>query len=274
MNGTCSLDGHTMAYVREGSGETLLLVHGITTASFIWDPVLPRFARHYDVVAVDLMGCGASDRALDYDYTLRNQAETVERFASALGLGRCHVVAHDVGGGIAQILAVRHAERVADLTLVNTVGYDLWPVQPIAAMRTPILRQLAMATLDLGMLRFIVRRALVHKERATPELLAKVAGQVAAPGARKAFLRFAGALDNADLMAVARGLERLEIPVLIVRGDGDVYLSPEISRRLHRAVPASRLVVLQGAGHYAQVDAPDGLSDVVLSFLREVSGDG
>ncbi len=273
MKGRCSLDGRTMAYLREGSGETVLLVHGITTASFIWSAMLPHLTPHYDVVAVDLMGCGGSDRPLDFDYSLRHQAEVLERFAGTLGLGRVHLVAHDVGGGVAQILAVRHPSRLADLTLINTVGYDLWPVQPIATLRTPLLRQLAMATLDLGMLRFIVRRALVHKERATPELIGEVAEQVSTPAARRAFLRFADALDNTELTAISAGLEALDLPVLLVRGEGDVYLPAEISRRLHRAIPGSRLVVLPDAGHYAQVDAPGRLAEVVLAFLREAAGE-
>jgi len=53
-----------MAYHRQGAGETLLLVHGITTYSFIWRNIMPLLSRNYDVIAVDLIGCGDSDAFL------------------------------------------------------------------------------------------------------------------------------------------------------------------------------------------------------------------
>ncbi|MBU0481952.1 MAG: alpha/beta fold hydrolase [Proteobacteria bacterium] len=50
--------GHNLTYYRAGRGSTVLLVHGITTYSFIWRNIFPSLAEHYDVIAVDLLGCG------------------------------------------------------------------------------------------------------------------------------------------------------------------------------------------------------------------------
>jgi len=74
-------------------------------------------------------------------------ADRLVSIIDKLGFGRIHLVGHDIGGGVVQIFSVRNADRVATLGLVNSVGYDYWPVQPIVAFRTPILRQLAMASL-------------------------------------------------------------------------------------------------------------------------------
>jgi pimeloyl-ACP methyl ester carboxylesterase len=183
-----------------------------------------------------------------------------------------HLVGHDVGGGVAQIMAVRSPELVRDLTLVNSVGYDYWPVQPIVSMRTPILRQLAMATLDLGILRILIRRGLHRKDRLSPELLENCRLQTSAEGARKAFLRFVRCLDNADLMEIAADLRGLKIPTLVVRGDADVYLSAEISERLHREIPGSRLVRIPTAGHFAQIDEPEQLAEAMTAFFEGRAG--
>ncbi|MCK5379038.1 MAG: alpha/beta hydrolase [Acidobacteria bacterium] len=268
---TCSVEGGRIAYRRAGKGEPVVLVHGVMSSSFIWLPVIPYLEDRWDVIAVDLMGCGDSDRLQGADLSIRAHAARLHEFVNAIGLNRFHLVGHDVGGGISQIFAVRHPERLHSLTLVNTVAYDFWPVQPIIAVRTPFLRQLAMATLDIGMLRLIVRRALHHKDRLTPELFARFHREVSARGSRRSFLRFTRSLDNAHLLEISVDLRRLSVPTLVIRGEQDVYLSVEISRRLNREIPGSRLVTVGEAGHFIQIDQPEQLADHLIQHLSEAS---
>ena len=167
----CMVSGHSLTYYREGKGETILFIHGITTYSFIWTELFNSLKSEYEVIAVDLLGCGASDKPIDVDYSLKNQVILLKEFLDVLSIAQVHLVGHDVGGGVAQIFAVRYPESLISCTLINSVAYDFWPVQPIVALRTPIVRQLAMATLDLGMFKLIVQRGVFNKERVTPELM-------------------------------------------------------------------------------------------------------
>jgi pimeloyl-ACP methyl ester carboxylesterase len=216
-----TVGGHRMACVRAGAGEPVLLVHGITTYSFIWRRIIPLLQDRFDVVAPDLLGCGASDKPLDVSYALRDHADRLREFIVGLGAGPVHFVGHDLGGGIGQIVAVRYPELLRSLTLVNSVAYDFWPVQPIVAMRTPIIRQFMMAAVDVGAFSLIVRRGLHHKGRVTPELMSCFMQPLSTAQGRKAFLHFARCLDNHDLTGIADGLRRLAVPTLIVRGDAD-----------------------------------------------------
>lgn len=261
--------GHELAFHRQGQGDPVLLVHGITTFSFIWQNLVPRLAEHHDVVAVDLLGCGASDKPLDVSYGIASHVERLEAFTRALGLDRFAFVGHDIGGGIAQRFAVTYPQRLTHVAVLNGVAYDFWPVQPIIAMRTPIIRQMAMATLDVGALKLIVKRGVYHKDRVTPELMAQFWRPMETREGRKAFLHFAASLDNQDLMAIREELRRTTLPFLIIRGMEDVYLSAEIAHALHREIPGSRLVELPEAGHFFQVDQPDRLVDELERFLAE-----
>lgn len=263
------IDGHRHAYVRGGSGDPLLLIHGLTTSSFIWDNLLPFLSVRHDVIAIDLLGTGDSDRPVPSDCSLAAHADRLVLFIDKLGLDRVHVVGHDIGGGVAQIFSVHNPDRVATLGLVNSVGFDYWPVQPIVALRTPILRQLAMASLDLGMLRLVIRRAVYHRERITPEIFDRVRNEVAAPKSRRAFLNSTRCLNNSDLTVITDELKELPMPVLIVRGERDLYLSPEISDRLHREIPSSRLVQVPGGGHYIQLDEPRLLAMTILEHIQD-----
>ena len=71
------------------------------------------------------------------EFSRKNQSKMIKRFIDKLGIEKVHLVVHALGGGISHIL-------------INTVGFDYSPVQPISAMRTPIVRQLAMYSLDAG----------------------------------------------------------------------------------------------------------------------------
>jgi pimeloyl-ACP methyl ester carboxylesterase len=263
----CTVAGHEMAYYRSGRGEPVLLVHGITTYSFMWRNILPSLAEQYDVIAVDLLGCGASDMPLDISYALTDHADYLHEFVTALGLSRLHLVGHDLGGGICQIFAARYSDDLLDVCLLNTVGYDFWPVQPISAMRTPIIRQLLVSTLDLGMMRLLVKRGIHHQERVTPALMALYMAPFQTRQGRRAFLHFARCLDNSNLMAIREDLSRLGLPVLIMRGEHDVYLNREIARKLHDEIPDSRLVSLPTAGHYMQEDEPERIVTELMTFF-------
>ncbi len=264
----CTVAGHKLAYTRQGQGETVLLVHGITTYSFIWRKIIPVLAKNYDVIAVDILGCGASDKPLDVSYAIKDHAEMLREFISGLGVKKFHFVGHDLGGGMGQILAVNHPEMLHSLTLINSVAYDFWPVQPITAMRTPIIRHFMMSAFDLGAFRVFIRKGIYHKESITEELIALFNAPMQSPEGRKAFLHFAKCLDNHNLMDIEADLRKLTLPVLILRGDADPFLSVAISERLHAEIPGSELRRIATAGHFIQEDEPEWVSGHLLQFLH------
>lgn len=264
----CQVFGHKLAYLRKGTGETVLLVHGITTYSFIWQQVFSLLSKNYDVIAVDLLGCGNSDMPLDEDYSVRHHAELLHEFILKLGITKVHLAGHDVGGGICQVFAVKFPELLHDLSIINTVAYDFWPVQPIVAMRTPIIRQLALATLDLGTFKMLIRRGLYHKEKLTTELMDLFCKPLKSRQGRKAFLHFAKCLNNQHLMEIKTDLRELKMPVLIVRGDADLYLSASIAEKLHAEIPGSQLVRIPTGGHFIQVDEPEEVIFTLKKFFN------
>jgi len=263
----CAIEGHRIAYFVRGQGEPLLLVHGITTYSFIWRKVLPFLEARYQLIGVDLIGCGLSSKNLDQPYSLKNHARLLQKLMQKLGITKFHFVGHDVGGGIGQIFAVNYQDMLFDLVVINSVAYDFWPVQPIIAMRTPIIRQLAMASLDMGALRMIIRRGLYHKDNLTPELLAYFRAPMKTREGRKAFLHFAASLNNQHLLEITDQLHQLELPVLIIRGDADPYLSEAIADKLARNVPNNKLIKIATGSHFIQEDEPRQIAVAMADFF-------
>ena len=265
----CRVAGYNMAYHRSGSGEPVILIHGITTYSFIWRNITPLLEPDYDVITPDLLGCGESDMPLNESYAIKVHADRIYEFANTLGIRKFHFVGHDLGGGIGQIFAVRHPEMLYSLTMINTVAFDFWPVQPITALRTPIVRQLMMASFDLGTFKMIVKRGVFHRERVTAELMDFFMMPMQTSAGRKAFMHFARCLDNHNLLEIADDLRKLKTPVLIIRGDADPYLSSTIAEKLHREIPGSRLKRIATGGHWIQEDEPEQIARELIGFMKE-----
>lgn len=263
-----AVEGYNLRYYRAGGGDTVLLIHGITTYSFIWRDVFEALAEQYDVIAIDLFGCGHSHKTLMIDHSLKNHARLLWNFLDHLTVEKLHLVGHDVGGGIAQIMMVSAPERIHTATLINSVAYDFWPVQPITTMRTPIIRQFAMATLDIGVFRMIIARGFYHKKKVDKALVETFNVPFRSKEGRSAFLHFAKCLDNENLLEIEQKLKETVSPVLIIRADQDIYLSSSISEKLHSQIPASKLLRISNAGHFAMLDEPEQVSEAIQNFIK------
>ena len=135
-------------------------------------------------------------------------------------------------------------------------------------MRTPIIRQIAMATLDFGMFEVIVKRGLYHKTLLTDELMAFFWKPMKESLGRKGFLHFAKCLDNKNLTEIEEEIRQIKLPVLIIRGDSDIYLSASISDKLHAEIPGSQLIKIPTGGHFIQEDEPEMLAKTILNFMN------
>jgi pimeloyl-ACP methyl ester carboxylesterase len=116
------VDGLRGAYWESGEGEPVLCFHGVPASAYLYRKLLPALAAHgLRGIAFDLPGLGLSDRPESFDYSWTGLSAWAERFADALGLGRCHFVVHDIGGPVGFDVIRRRPARVASLTVLNTV---------------------------------------------------------------------------------------------------------------------------------------------------------
>jgi pimeloyl-ACP methyl ester carboxylesterase len=107
----------------EGTGDVpVVCVHGVPVSSFLWRRLLPELAgRGFRGVAPDLPGLGLSGRPVDFDYTWTGLGRHLKATLDALDISRFHLVVHDIGGPIGFEVAAREPDRVASLTILNTM---------------------------------------------------------------------------------------------------------------------------------------------------------
>jgi pimeloyl-ACP methyl ester carboxylesterase len=125
---TVAVNGTTLHYVRGGEGPPLILIHGFPQDWFEYQAIMPRLAKRFTVIAVDLRGIGGS-KATTGGYDAANMAEDIAQLAGALKLQRVYVVGHDIGGQVTFALVRRHPNdlrgaMILDSTIPGVAGWD------------------------------------------------------------------------------------------------------------------------------------------------------
>jgi pimeloyl-ACP methyl ester carboxylesterase len=145
------IDGARIHYLDEGTGPTLLLIHGLAGHMHNFThSLLGKLQQDFRVVIPDRPGSGYSTRPSEAMATISAQARTISRFCHALGLERPLLVGHSLGGAIALPLALNHPEQVAGLALLAPVTHQPDRVPPPfdgIAIGSPLLRRLIAWTL-------------------------------------------------------------------------------------------------------------------------------
>lgn len=250
-----------------GAGEPIVFVHGFPTSSYLWHETVRHIPAGHRVVVLDLLGFGRSDRPMGRALTLQAHAERVVALLDELRISQCTVVGHDIGGGIAQLLALRWPARISRLCVIDTVAFDGWPTRAVRAARAtlPLARRLPASVL-LSAVRTELLRGYASHDVATHsvERYLKPFGK---PEGRDALVEHLLSLDAAETIAIAPSLSTLAQPTAIVWGEDDPFLPVELGRRLHAALPHATLDVVSGGRHFLPEEHPERMASVLADLL-------
>jgi pimeloyl-ACP methyl ester carboxylesterase len=268
------LHGRPYSYRMEGSGSTLVLLHGIVASSATWEGVMPRLIEHHTVIAPDLLGHGDSAKPPG-DYSLGAYANLLRDLLEALGKERGTIVGHSLGGGVALQFAYQFPERTERLVLVSSggLGREVHLILRAAALHGA---DVVLPWLSVGGARSIgtlVKAMGRFGLRASVDLGETWRSFVALeqPEARRAFLETVrGLIDLGGQRVTANDRLYLaaELPTLIVWGEKDPLIPVSHAHRAHERMPGSRLEIFPGVGHYPHLDDPERFAAILLDFMR------
>jgi pimeloyl-ACP methyl ester carboxylesterase len=268
-----SIHGHDIAYRMEGTGPALLLLHGIAGSSRTWRDVLPLLTDRFTVIAPDLMGHGGSEKPVG-DYSLGAFASGVRDLLEVLDVDRATVVGQSFGGGVAMQLAYQHPEVCDRLVLVASGGLGRevnWMLRAMALPGSEYLMPVIFPGFvrDWGdsLLRVITDRG-VRLGRVS-EMWSAYASLAEAEN-RGAFARTLRSVVDPGGQTVS-AMDRLylasSMPTLIVWGDRDDIIPVSHAHAASDAIPGCRLVIIEGVGHFPQVEAPERFVAALTDFL-------
>lgn len=250
-----------------GDGDPIVFLHGFPTSSHLWQDVVPHVPPGHRVVVLDLLGFGRSDFPKGRDVSIPGHAQRVLAMLDALRIERAALVGHDIGGGIAQYLAVKHPTRVARLALIDSVAFDEWPTRDVklAKVSLPLTRYLP-PTWIVSVVQRDLQRGYTEYERGHMSV-ERYLRPFGTPDGRDAFVEHLLALDSRETAALAPRLGDVVAPTAIVWGAHDPFLSTALGRRLQAAIPRSTLDVLPDVRHFAPEEAPETLANLLSEWL-------
>lgn len=267
---TALVDDIRMRWEENGSGDPVILVHGIPTCPALWRDVAPLIEGHR-VLAWEMPGYGASiPEGEGRDISVSAQADYLVAWMRAIGIERAALVGHDLGGGVVQIAAVRHPEMFSGMLITNGISYDSWPVPLIkgVAMAGSILQYAPDGSLH-ALLRMIYGKG--HETDAAAEAaFAAHAGHYDAHGGAEAFVRQAKSLNVEDTKAVADRLPLLDMPARIVWGAADDFQKIEYGERLAKDLRAP-LRRIEGGKHFTPEDHPQLIAEEINLLLSDIA---
>jgi pimeloyl-ACP methyl ester carboxylesterase len=249
-----------------GSGEPLLLIHGIGSTWRVWKPTLDRLEERHEVLAVDVPGFGHSAPLPPGTRpTIDAMADSLEKVLDAVGWAAPHVAGNSMGGWLALELGRRG--RAASVVAISPAG--MWTEKERIYSRSALRFQHAAATKIAPYADALTRSALGRT--------LVFGGVTARPwradpaDAAEALRLFAGAPGWDDTLEEIthdrpRDLSSVDCPVRIVWGSRDTLLLPRQADRFVREIPDAELVRLPGLGHVPMADDPDAVADSILQF--------
>jgi pimeloyl-ACP methyl ester carboxylesterase len=259
------IHGHDVAYRAAGEGPVVLLVHGIAGSSATWSSVMPDLAEHYTVVAPDLLGHGESAKPRG-DYSLGAYASGIRDLLAVLGHDRATIVGHSLGGGVAMQLAYQFPQLCERLVLVASGG--------LGKEVNPFLRAVSLPGSEY-VLPLVLHRSL-HDALGTVGSWFGRLGLRGGEIAQEVWRSYTALTEVHGQMAFVhtirsvidvRGQRVSARDRLYLAGDRDRIIPVSHAYATHELIPGSRLVVVEGAGHFLPVEQPAAFLAALKDFL-------
>lgn len=251
-------------------GEAVVFVHGNPDAGTDWLPLMEPVAEFATTVAPDMPGFGGADKPEGWDYTVPGYAKHLAGLLEQLGIERAHLVAHDFGGPFTLQWAADNPGKVASVTLINTGVFRGYSWHRLARIwRTPVVGELFMRATSPRLARLVVRR---DNPGLPEEWVDTIAGHARPDGTKRAVLRLYRATPPDGMEPLTAPLRELDPDTLVVWGDADAYLPAVQAARQREVFPRAQIEMLPGVGHWAWLEQPGRVAELVVPFLRDRVG--
>lgn len=276
------IHGERLAYYDEGPAdghpaEAILLIHGMAGSAHTWREIIPRLSRSYRVIAPDLLGHGQSAKPRT-DYSLGAFAVGLRDLLDELGVDAATIVGQSLGGGIAMQFLYQHPDYCRRLVLISSGGLG----QDVGLILRLLSAPGAELIMPLIAPEFVVRAGDSVKSWLTSLGLRSPRGaeiwsaysSFKDASTRVSFLRTLRSVVDyrgQSVSALNRLSTRADLPTLAIWGEDDAIIPVDHAYAALEARPDCRLEVLPGVGHFAQVEAPNKVVDLIEEFIEQTS---
>jgi pimeloyl-ACP methyl ester carboxylesterase len=270
--------GHKVAHWRAGKGQVILFIHGFPSAAWDWHHLWPSLKKSHQVIALDLLGYGLSDKPYPHRYSLLEQADIIESLLQKEGIKTCHILAHDYGNSVAQELLKRHhtghlSFQVSSLCFLNG---GLFPES-----HRPLLTQKLLKGPLGPLFSRLMTKATLHKS------FKRIFGPETPPktdeidilwqllnenNGRRVLQKMLGYLDERRVHRDSwlEAMQQTKVPLRFINGIHDPISGQHMLDRYKELIANADAHAIN-AGHYPQLELPDHVLKLYKDFLIDIS---
>lgn len=271
VSGTGQANGTTLHYVRGGTGSAVILLHGFPEDWYEYHRVMPLLAKHFTVVAVDLLGIAGSAPTPD-GYDAANMAEDVHQLVEHRHLEHLYVVGHDIGGMVAYAFVSRYPETSRGVMLLDAPVPGLGPWDAVQAnpiiwhihfQQTPDLPEQLIAGREIIYLRHFLRR-----DTFSDADVARYARAYAAPDHLRAALEIYRAFPANEKFNAAQE-SAISLPLVLAPGENSPFekLMPGFAEALrNRGCANVKIEAIKNSVHYVADEQPEAVAQLIERY--------
>lgn len=265
------VDGLRIRYWDEGTGPSLLLIHGIGVAAEVWSWNIEELSRSYRVIAFDIPGCGKSERTERPEiYNQDNIGTFLAKLTEALGINRVSVIGNSLGGFIALSFALSHPTLIDKLILVDSAGLGHEIFLPLRLATIPMAGEILFKPTRLAT-KLTTFFTVFNYRNIPSEFIDRLFRYSKIPGTTEAMLRILRSGVNIQGQYAYfshQELQRITSPTMILWGKQDRALPVNHVTNALQVIPNCHAVILDKAGHGPMIDCPYKFNRLTLEFLR------
>lgn len=264
-----------IAFIDEGEGDVVLLVHGLASNAGFWRYNIPELSKNFRVIAVDLPGYGKSDKG-DYPYNITFFAKTINNFLDEQKIEKVNFVGHSMGGQIGIWFSIMFPEHVKKLVLASSAGIEKFDHGEGEWLKSVVTVKSVKSTNEEG-----VRRNLSNNFYNWRDELEWMVEERVRMSKAKDFDKFARAVSRSVKAMIDETttnlLNKIKVPVLIIYGkyDGLIpnpYLHPGFPEDVFKIgkskIPYAELKEIDNCGHMIMMEKPQEFNQSIIDFLK------
>ena len=259
-------EGKSIFYDVQGHGKPILILNGIMMSTKSWEPFVNSFIENNQLIRLDFLDQGQSDKCENDSYTQSTQVEIIRALLKELNISKINLVGISYGGEIAIQFSVKYPSLVERLLLFNTTPYTSPWLKEIGEQWNQIGRTRDGSTYYKATIPVIYSPSFYEKRldwmKKREQILLPIFSN---PAFLDAMERLTNSAENYDQR---ENLSLITSPTLIIAADED-YLTPISNQKeLHRMIKNSEMIILPGVGHASMYEKPLLFMSLVLGFIN------
>jgi len=260
-----TIDGLDIHYCDEGEGDVVLLVHGTFSSLHSFDDWNDILKNQYRVIRLDLPGFGLTGPHPDHLYSIDDYSDFLNAFLEELKINSCSVAGNSLGGWLSWEFAIKYQNRIDKLILIDSAGYisdKNFPL-PFVIAQTPVLRNV-FNYVPRAVVRRFLRQVFKDQTKVTDKVVNRHFDLFHREGNKEAFVKLA----NSNYVQNTDSLSQLKVPVLIMWGANDNWISVKQAALFESDIENSEVIIYENVGHVPMEEIPEKTALDMISFLE------